>query len=214
MKTRNALLPLAAALALVACGGGGGGSATPTTSGRAVDGYLSGSTVFCDANRNGVQDTGETSTTTDGNGNFSFSGSCGGLLVVSGGTDTATGHAFKGFLKAVPGSAYVTPLTTMLADTGLTQAQLNVALGLPANTDVTRVDPMAAGNEEILRQTLVVQQVLQQLANFFVTLTNPAALPSLYTKAANALAAAIVASPGTPLVSSSTMDDGILTDTV
>lgn len=207
-----ALLPIIAALTLAACGGGGGGrgdSPAATTSGRAVDGYLSGSTVFCDANKNGVLDGGEVSGTTDTSGNFSLPGACAGLVVVSGGTDTATGYSFKGLLKSAAGSAYVTPLTTLLADTGLTEAQLNTALGLPANTSVGAIDPMA--NETVLRRTLAIQQTIQQVANSFGTQATPGAVSALYAKVASALAQTIRESSGTPLFSTSgTIDAGLI----
>jgi hypothetical protein len=49
--------------------------------GKAIDGYLSGSTVFADANGNGIQDAGESSATTDTNGNFTLpSGSTGTII--------------------------------------------------------------------------------------------------------------------------------------
>ncbi|MDB5794436.1 MAG: hypothetical protein JWR25_815 [Noviherbaspirillum sp.] len=209
IKQIHNLLPVAAAiLALTACTGGGGGGSSgggttgTTTSGRAVDGYLSGSTVFCDADKDGIQDTGEASTVTDGSGNFTISGACAGLIAVTGGTDISTGYAFKGLLKAAPGSAYVTPLTSLLADSGLTQAELNAALGLPANTNVTNVDPMGAGNELVLQRTLAIQQVMQQMANTLGTLSKPDAVPAIYAKVAQSLAKALRESSGTPLFTS------------
>jgi hypothetical protein len=201
--TKHVLLPLVTVLALAACGGGSDNSPpvispTTTTSGKAVDGYLSDSTVFCDTNKNNIRDAGEMSTTTDNGGNFTFSTACASTVVVSGGTDTATGYAFKGLLNAKAGSAVVTPLTSLLSQSGLTQAQLAIALGLSSGIDVAQVDPMSNGI--VLRKTLAVQQILQQLANIFGTLTSPLAVPGHYVKVANALGGILLASPNTPLV--------------
>lgn len=200
----HVLLPLVAALAIAGCGGGGGGDAQPTatnptatTSGKAVDGYLSGSTVFCDTNGNGLLNAGETRTTTDIGGNFTFSPACASTIVVAGGTDTATGYPFKGLLKAAPGSSVVTPLTSVLAQSGLTAAQLSSALGLPAGIDITQVDPMT--NTALLRQTLAVQQILQQVANTFGSLTSPGEVPAHYAKVAKALGDLLVESPNSTL---------------
>ena len=97
---RRTTLAIAIATVLSGCGGGSGSNSTPvipstTLSGVVVDGYLSGSTVFWDANNNGILDAGEPSTQTDSSGHFSLSvtGSGGqlngGHLRVTGGTDTA-----------------------------------------------------------------------------------------------------------------------------
>lgn len=198
---KNAALALAISLALTACGGGGGGD-TPvqTTSGKAVDGYLSGMTVFCDLNKNSLLDAGEMSTTTDTGGNYRFDTLCAGTLAGVGGIDTATSYAFKGMLKGPADSAVITPLTTLIADTGLSKEQIVTLLGLPPGTDITKQDPMASGNGALLQKTLAVQQVVQQLANQFVTLTYPAANAQLYSTVAASLASALLASPNTPLV--------------
>ncbi|NJR25623.1 MAG: hypothetical protein HC786_27535 [Richelia sp. CSU_2_1] len=77
--------------------------------GTAIDGYISGATVFLDANKNGIKDTNEPSTTTDSNGKYnleipleSFDKNKNGQiepeegnLVAFGGTDTATGLPLK-----------------------------------------------------------------------------------------------------------------------
>jgi hypothetical protein len=221
IKQIHTLLPVTAAvLALVACSSGGGGgnagenTTATTTSGRAVDGYLSGSTVFCDANKNGVRGADEATSVTNADGTFTLNGACTGVIAVTGGTDVTTGYAFKGFLKAAPGSAYVTPLTSLLADSGLTQAQLNAALGLPAGTNITAIDPMAPGNEQVLQRTLAVQQVMQQVANTLGTMSTPDSVPAIYTMVANALAKALIAAPGTPLFASSAVNTSLLTTTI
>lgn len=206
---KNSVLCLAVTLALAACGGGSSHSpvtATPTpgpvatsTSGKVVDGYLAGSTVFCDLNKNGVADTGEAHTLTDANGNYTLAEGCSATVVALGGTDATTGYDFKGTLKAPAGSAVVTPLTSLLADTGLTPAQLATALNLAAGTDVTKLDPADGNHNDLLRATLAVQQFLQQLANTLGTLSGSTDIAGLHAKVAQALAAALLAAPGTPL---------------
>jgi hypothetical protein len=204
-KKRNLLLPIAAAAVLVACGGGSssgdssdGGS--NITSGRAVDGYLSGATVFCDVNANGTADVGEMSTTTDGDGYFNFDAVCNATIAVFGGIDTATDYPFRGLMKTPAGGKFVTPLTSLLASSGLTPAQLASSLGLDANIDVTKTDPMLAGNEVVLKKSLAVQQIVQGLADYFGTLTSPNAVTTLYAKVAPALGKVLIANPNTPVV--------------
>lgn len=198
LKKKNSLLLLAMTIALAACGGGGSSTpaATPS-SGKAVDGYLAGSTVLCDANKNGVADAGEVTVTTIAGGAFTFPAGCSSTIVVTGGKDEATGYAFTGTLKAPAGSTAVTPLTSLLADSGMTAAQLATALGLPAGTDVTKIDPAAAGNEALLKTTLAVQQIIQQLANTFGGLAGSTDISAIYSKVASAVAASLMV-PGAP----------------
>lgn len=208
LKSIKKPIYLAMMLALGACGGGGdGGSASTKTttaalSGKVVDGYIKGATVYCDANGNGAQDAGELSATTDDQGNFTLSGACSALLISSGGTDITTGYAFKGILKSPAGATVVTPLTTLLAS-GLSNAQLVKALGLSEGTDLAKSDPAASGNAALLQKTLAVQQLMQQTANLMGTLSSPDKLAQLYTKAAESLAGALAAAPATALFDAS-----------
>ena len=77
------------------------GAALPNTpkvaTGKLIDGYIAGATVFADANGNGQLDEGESFTTTDSNGDYTLTGT--GNLVAFGGTDISTGLAFNGVLK-------------------------------------------------------------------------------------------------------------------
>ncbi len=112
--------------------------------GFAVDGYISGATVFADTdndgvldgealidtNSNGIWDVGEdftdansnnawdadeAFTTTDANGQYTFGAPVTGPLVLMGGTDISTGNAFAGVLRAPGGATTITPLTTLVA---------------------------------------------------------------------------------------------------
>ncbi len=73
---------------------------SPTTvTGEVIDGYVRGATVFVDANKNGVFDSGETFTTTDTLGNFTLTVAPSLAtfpIVVTGGVDITTGLRFEG----------------------------------------------------------------------------------------------------------------------
>lgn len=171
---------------VTACGGGSGGSgplaSANTLSGLAVDGYLQGATVFLDANRNGVQDTGEPSTTTDPNGRYTLNlgtsaGSVTGLpVVVTGGVDSDTGLTFTGRLsapaEAVAQGQVITPLTTLVdamvahkyaPDVATAKQQVATALGL--TVDQLGTDPVAAVASQpgIYAQAVTLQRSIQLL---------------------------------------------------
>jgi len=126
--------------------GNGGPSLAPVTiSGNVADGYISGATVFADANGNGVADPGEATATTDAQGAYTLiRGS--GILVATGGIDVSTGLAFTGRFEAPEGSTAITPLTTLAVALGGTQTagdQLKKALSLSSAIDLTHFDPVA-----------------------------------------------------------------------
>ncbi|TLP37117.1 VCBS domain-containing protein, partial [Arcobacter arenosus] len=139
-------------------------------SGKLIDGYISGSTVFIDANNNGILDAGEKSTTTDANGDFSFSGLTqteleAGPIVAFGGTDISTGLPFEGFYTAPNGSTTVSPLSTLmheLVKDGLTENEAESLIantfGLVTNIDLLNYDPIQEQNPQ-------VQAIAVQIAN-------------------------------------------------
>jgi hypothetical protein len=139
-------------------------------SGRAIDGYVSGATVFLDSNGNKSLDSGEVWTTTDSLGNFTLpSTTQTGTLVITGGTDISTGKAFTGLMTAPSGSSVVTPLTTimasmMAANPAMTSAQVmsNLALSLGITTvpDLTSYDPVAVASGVSSGNTTQAAQVL------------------------------------------------------
>jgi len=211
LKKKQSTLLIAMALALTACGGGGGSSTndpvvvTPpapvATAGKAIDGYLSGSTAFCDINSNSVRDIGDVSVTTDTGGNYRFPNGCASPVVVTGGKDVATGFDFNGTLKTPAGSTVATPLTSLMVDSTMTAAQLATALGLPAGTDVTKTDPLVGNNESLLRVTLATQQLIQQLANMLAGQAGTTNLADVYSKVGKSLATTLQANPTAPLFS-------------
>ncbi|MEG4521442.1 DUF4347 domain-containing protein [Microcoleus sp. C2D2] len=160
-------------------------------SGIAIDGYISGATVFLDANKNGILDTNEPSTTTDSKGEFNLNipfdifdtnkngeiDPSEGNLVVTGGTDTATGLPLETPLTAPPDSSVVTLLTSLIADLtdkGIApeeaQSLVKAALGLPADVDLTSLDPIDATNNnqpggvQVLAAMVKVQNFITQTA--------------------------------------------------
>jgi hypothetical protein len=190
ISNSKSLLSISIALTLTACGDS---SVLITSStGKAVDGYLSGSQVVCDTNNNGIKDTGEASTTTNATGDFTFSPSCASTLVVTGGTNMDTQLPFEGQLKAPAGSAVATPLTSLMANGGLSAAQVATALGLASGTDVTKTDPMSS--TALLKKTLAVQQIIQQIANTMGNLAgtnNADAIQAIYSSVAQSVSATL-----------------------
>ena len=122
-----------------------------TFKGVVVDGYITGGTVFADANRNSVLDEGESSSTTDSSGNFEILGGSGPYILI-GGTDISTGLAFKGIFEAPPRAKVINPLTTLLsgvAGLSATDAQIATAqtlvksvLKLDSGIDLLSYDPI------------------------------------------------------------------------
>ncbi|UEM24124.1 Ig-like domain-containing protein [Skermanella mucosa] len=122
-----------------------------TFKGVVVDGYITGGTVFADANRNSVLDEGESFSTTDGSGNFEILGGSGPYILV-GGRDISTGLDFKGIFEAPPRAKVINPLTTLLVGVaGLSatdpqiaaaQTAVKTALGIDAGIDLLTYDPI------------------------------------------------------------------------
>lgn len=134
-----------------------------------VDGVLSGSRVWWDANLNGRYDVGEPSgiTSRDGgailevplsvndrNGNGFLDG-IDGRLMLTGGIDVATGMPFTGRLAAPVDAAVISPLTTLL-DTLVRktsrnesdiQGEIRAVFQLPADLDIHLFDPWKPGME-------------------------------------------------------------------
>ena len=76
--------------------------------GQGIDGPIAGATVLAVAE--GI------TTTTDANGFFTFNFIPSGDIELTGGTDTVTGVAFTGKLKAPPGSIIISPITTAIKE--------------------------------------------------------------------------------------------------
>jgi hypothetical protein len=126
----------------------------PELTGKVIDGYLAGATVFVDVNGNDRLDAGEPSTTTDATGGFLLRTGLTGPIVAQGGRDISTNLEFEGVLRAPAGSTVVTPLTTLVAELveqqGLSVAAASTQVmnaigqsGLVGTIDLTRFDPVA-----------------------------------------------------------------------
>ena len=177
----SALSPLAL-LTLAACGGvgnGGSGSSSTVVSGNAIKGPLDNAFVFIDSNENGVWDTGEASDLTDSDGNYSISASATGKLVVTEDpngttTDTSTGLALSGFsLSAPDGADVISPMTTLIADGGMTAAQITQGLGLPDGVDPLTYNPYGSGVNAA--EALAVEKLAHQVFNVVTSYADSAA---------------------------------------
>lgn len=132
--------------------GCGSSSQVKTTTGLVVDDYIQGATVCVDANNNGKRDSGDTPcATTNATGQFTFASNVStSPLVMTGGTDVASGKPFTGSYTAPAGSSVVNSLTTIIQSivkTGTTVAEaqdrVRSSLELPSNVDLRSYDPIA-----------------------------------------------------------------------
>ncbi|MBV8930456.1 MAG: hypothetical protein JO152_15150, partial [Mycobacteriaceae bacterium] len=131
------------------------GSATGALQGgSAYHGYIAGATVFADANGNGRLDAGEASATTTAGGRWTLPPHSQGMLVLTGGTDTVTGQPFTQTYTAPAGSTAIDALTTLVqkvmaagSDIGTAQAKVATALGLPADTAISVLDPVLSAQD-------------------------------------------------------------------
>jgi hypothetical protein len=214
--------PLAAAAALVVvglagCFGGGGDdapAATPTA-GKMVDGPVKGATVVCESVAvNGKVDAGEATTTSNADGTYSFANcnspvaGLGGVNVVAAGTE----YPFKGVLKTPAGAKVMTPLTGLLVGSNLTMAQLAKMLGLEG-VDLTQADPTDANNVALLKMTLVVQQLVADMADAIVAGGGAGLdMTAIYAQVSSALATALTtaAANNITLITSSGVNASVL----
>ncbi|MEM5430285.1 hypothetical protein [Cupriavidus oxalaticus] len=221
-RTRNIFIlgiMASAAATLVACGGGGDDSPPPSqpsasVSGKAVDFYLSGSTVtFLDCDNK--------TATTNATGDFTFPAGCTkSALRVTSGTDIGTNQPFTGVLQA-PALDYkqgvipvASPLTTLAVQLGSGQlAPLATGLGL-GGKDLTTLDPMQ--DAAALRAAVVVQQLVDHVAKTLTGLGEGGTLTAADTAAAasKAVANAVASAPGTADLTSSALVTNVVSSAV
>ncbi|MEG4503495.1 S8 family serine peptidase [Microcoleus sp. F6_B4] len=159
--------------------------------GSVIDGYIAGATVFLDANKNGELDASEPSATTGPKGEYELDISLEnfdknrngeldpeeGNIVAFGGIDTATGLPLETPVTAPPYATVVTLLTSLVADlidkgidSDRAESLVKSSLSIPANVDITDLDPIAAtenaiaGGVETLTAMVKVQNVITQTA--------------------------------------------------
>lgn len=197
----------ASVLTIAACGGGGGGGAAKATStgstgssntsnpagetaptappppdpsnvkGLVFDGPVSGATVICDANRNGLQDLGETTTKSTSTGQFNIACPVGSQLVVLGdglALDTASKQPMRGVLyglvtQETQGYTQLNSLTTLAAalvkqGSSISDAENQVRsfFEIPASTSLYGHHP--ASNANLLNAVLSMQTSLLSAA--------------------------------------------------
>lgn len=169
---------------LAACGGGGGGSSKPgfnskEISGVAVDFYLAGADVdFTNSNCEAAYP----DLKTDENGKFTFNTTpnCQETgFIITGGIDTVTKLPFTGQLKvkdinyqtASTTEIVASPLTTLQAELPADFEQVLTNLGFSLNEDVTTFDPVTDGSNEQLAAVFVLQQILNQLEDSGLTIS-------------------------------------------
>ena len=181
------------------------GGGTPSK-GKAVDGYLAFSKVICDTNGNGQEDTNEAITYTNTKGEFVFAPACiDSQILTTGGTNADTGLAFVGQLRAPKGASMVTPLTTLMAASGMSKDQMNTALGLPLGTDILSKDPAATDpstgallDPTLMKKGVAVQQLMQKTTEMFTGLgqvTGSAVMNTAFSEVAAALSKQIKSGP-------------------
>jgi subtilisin family serine protease len=164
---------------------------TFSSRGVVIDGYIAGATLFLDANKNGIKDSNEPSTITDGNGEYNLDiafenfdinrngeiDPAEGNLVAIGGIDTATGLPLETPVTAPSEAAVVTLLTTLVADLidrGIApetaQFAVKTSLSLPAEVDLISLDPILAtknnepGGVRVFTEMVKVQNTITQTA--------------------------------------------------
>lgn len=128
----------------------GGGSSGGSFSGAAIDGYVSGATVFWDVNGNFILDAGEVYTTTDDAGAYTLSGVTAGvgqIVMLDDGIDVNTGGSVGMMATSTTvtdtANAVITPLTLLMSQ-GMSQAEVATALGITDyGVDLTSYDPVA-----------------------------------------------------------------------
>ena len=193
--------------------------------GTAVDGYIAGAKVFFDANRNGILDAGEPSTTTDRAGKFNLvvdvkkfdlnhDGKLSpdeGRIVVDGGVDLSTGETRTGQLTAPITASVVTPITTLVdavsgANPGLgveeSERRVKAALGVPQEIAVNGYDPIkaaAGGDTRAVTVQAANATISDTVSQLSVVLDKGSAADSRQASDAVNAALAKQASAGQPL---------------
>ncbi len=166
-NARNASF-ITLASVLSACNFGGSSDSIAPLNISAIKGPLSNALAFVDRDGDGVHDDGEEFAVTSSTGSASITPTSavsatdklvitsitagqtiGGTTYTTGTVDTNTGGAVADLvLKAPSNSTVVTPVTTLVAETGLSETAVKEVLGLPAEMDVLNFNPFAENLSE------------------------------------------------------------------
>lgn len=222
MQFKPSLLPMAAALLLVACGGSSGPNIPALPAAPVVytitDGHVEGAWAYCMVDPNvsySLAPNFKAKAASNVNGKFQFDQACNSELLAFGGWSLALVGSeklpFKGWLRAPKGATVLTPITTLMTGSNALSAdQIKAALNLPSGTDLLNSDPasvLSGGAEfpELLQKTLMVQQLVAGTAEVLAALvekTGPvseATYQKIYEVVATSLLNTLAASPSTPI---------------
>jgi hypothetical protein len=187
---------LLAVMTISGCGGGGSQNSVGTTAtsvtGKVIDGYISGATVYWDCNKNNALDIGEISTTTSAGGIYTIENkSTDGCSLLADILSTSidedqphkVGQAYT--LKASPGNLnFITPFSTLIAGkldtvTGLTadQAEADLAkiIGIDTKLLTDYKNPLVTSNSKAMGiAASLVAESLQKNQKNNITFTSAA----------------------------------------
>ena len=167
----------------VSCGGGSGISETAndvedTITGKAIDGYLSGSTVCLDLDGDGACcSSSEPTTTSDSTGSYTLtlsdthkkdSNFNKASVIVYGGVDVDSDQIFIGKLKATNNgnsTINVTPATTLIdsMDLSYDEAKAKVAEIFGIDVDSIESDPIASNKPDLFAKAVAMQRAVDLL---------------------------------------------------
>ncbi len=208
---RNASF-LTLASVLSACNFGGSSDSIAPLNISAIKGPLSNALAFVDRDGDGVHDDGEEFAVTSSTGSASITPNSavlatdklvitsiaagqtiGGTTYTTGTVDTNTGGSVADLvLKAPSNSTVVTPVTTLVAETGLSESAVKEVLGLPAEMDVLNFNPFAENLSEA-EKTVALEAEKVALKVYTTVSTIQASAKSSGLDAAKAFATAIEA---------------------
>ncbi|WP_293996343.1 hypothetical protein [Sphaerotilus sp.] len=170
---------IAVATLIAGCGGGGSdGNGLTDISGRVIDGYIKGATVFWDCNKNGVFDSSEESTVTGDDGVYKIKNKSGDGCQLLAYVPSSAVDKDRPFdvgrsaytMRAVPGIYdLITPFTTIIsgkmASDGISVDQANSALAgvLVVNKNLL-VDFIGNKDPELSAFAVDVRRVLEMAA--------------------------------------------------
>lgn len=181
VSRKNTQAPLLSLLSigLTACGGGAAtipssssSTTTPSTqlSGNVVKGPLQDAFVFLDLNNDGIHNANEPSTYTDSDGAYQLTTTNANAPIVAKSTDntidTSSNTSVTDMTLSAPsGATVITPTTTLIHESGLSQSALKAVLGIDSDEDLLSFNPFDtnADGQDALEIELVGWQVMNTI---------------------------------------------------